>query len=99
MEPETIEVILNDIKADIGKLQGAFEKFSDRCDARHADGDRYLSNTKNGIYKTISGITKETADLTTRVAVLQIKAGMWGAIAGAVPSLAAVILLYIKFGG
>lgn len=99
MENETIAVILEAIREDIQDIKTSFADHLGRCDSRHAEGSRDLSGVQNGIYSQIDNIKKELAALETRTAVLQIKAGLWGAAGASVPSALTLLAVYIKFWG
>jgi len=44
----------------------------------------------------IEGIRKDVAGIKTDIAVLQLKAGMWGLVGGALPSIGAVLYILSK---
>ena len=95
----------------ISLLGKNIDGYTIRCDARHisvdgsiADAHGRISRAKDEFSAELGAIKKDTGDIKTAIEtvrgdfrVLQIKAGIWGAIAGSVPSLTIALVLWMKY--
>jgi hypothetical protein len=61
---------------------------------------KQVLNELEDLNNDLRALTKSVIDLRVEMAGLQVKAGMWGAIAGGIPALVAVLaVLWHHFAG
>jgi hypothetical protein len=101
---------LRNVEKAISHLGKSIDGYNARCDARHisvdgsiADAHSRISSAKDSFSAELGAIKEDTGKIKTAIEsmrgdyrVLQVKAGIWGMIAGSIPSTIVAIAIYFK---